>query len=132
MLTVSCNKTNCRNSYWRCSLKKSVLKNFANFIEKQLEIPSKHYLSIKFLNKMTVISISEKFKTRTFPCSVNMAFHAKENIILFFWELKNHLSRFLKYHAIFVNTKERSSFYHFSVLKKISFLTWTPFKRSPF
>ena len=38
---------------------------------------------INFLNqKKTVFPISEKFKTRTFPYSENMVFHAKENIIL--------------------------------------------------
>ena len=39
--------------------------------------------SIKFLNqKKTVFPISKKFKTKTFPYSENMVFHAKENIIL--------------------------------------------------
>ena len=38
----------------------------------------------------------------------------------FFWELRDHLSRILKYHAIFVNTKERS-FYQFPALKKAPF-----------
>ena len=38
---------------------------------------------INFLNqKNTVFSISERFKTRIFPYSENMVFHAKENIIL--------------------------------------------------
>ena len=32
--------------------------------------------------KKTVSPISEKFKTRTFPYSKNMVFHAEENIIL--------------------------------------------------
>ena len=50
-----------------------------------------------------------------------MVFHATENIILsFFWELKDYLSWFLKYHASFVNTKERS-FYQPPALKKIYF-----------
>ena len=39
---------------------------------------------INFLNqKKTVFPISEKFKTRTFPNSENMVFHAKENVILY-------------------------------------------------
>ena len=50
----------------------------------------------------------------------------------FSWELKDHHSWFLKYHATYLNTKERSSFYHLPALKKISFLIWTPFERSPF
>ena len=38
--------------------------------------------------KETVFSISEKFKTRIFPYSVNTIFDAKENIILFFLRTK--------------------------------------------
>ena len=49
-----------------------------------------------------------------------MVFHATENIWSFFWELKDYLFWFLKYHASFVNTKERS-FYQLPALKKISF-----------
>ena len=50
-----------------------------------------------------------------------MVFHAKENIILsFFWKLKDHLFRFLKYGTSLANTKERS-FYQPPGLKKISF-----------
>ena len=62
-----------------------------------------------------------------------MIFHAKENIILscFFFFLRTGKSSFsfLKYHASFVKTKERSSFYQIPALKKIFFLIWTPFKR---
>ena len=50
---------------------------------------------------------------------------------MFFWELKDQLSRSLEYHASSVNTKERSSFYLLA-LKKTSYLIWTLFKRSPF
>ena len=64
---------------------------------------------------MTVFSVTEKFKTRTFQLSVNI-FYAKENIILsffcFFMALKHHSARFLK------NTKERSSFYQLPALEK--------------
>ena len=35
-----------------------------------------------FRSKKTVFPISEKFKTRIFPYSKNMIFHAEENIIL--------------------------------------------------
>ena len=52
-------------------------------IMKSSKIPRKYQLSIKLLDqKMTVFPISEKFKTRTFPYSENMVFHAEENIIL--------------------------------------------------
>ena len=50
----------------------------------------------------------------------------------FSWELKDHLSWFLKYHVSFVNTKERLSSYQLPALKKTSFLRWTPFKKSLF
>ena len=50
----------------------------------------------------------------------------------FSWELKDHLSWFLKYHASFVNTKERLTSYQLPALKKTSFLRWTPFKKSLF
>ena len=39
---------------------------------------------------------------------------------LFLWELKDHLSRVLKYHASFINTNERS-FYQLLALKMIPF-----------
>ena len=48
-----------------------------------------------------------------------MAFNAKENIILSFFEnWKDHLSRLLKYHESFVNVKERSSFPPTSFVEK--------------
>ena len=50
---------------------------------KSSKIPRKYQLSINFLDKKkTVFPISEKFKTKTFPFSKNMVFHAEENIIL--------------------------------------------------
>ena len=42
----------------------------------------------------------------------------------FFWELKYLLFHFWKYRASFVNTKERSSFYQLSALKKISYYSF--------
>ena len=44
--------------------------------QENINFPSSFYI------KKTVFPISEKFKTRTFPCSENIVFHAKENIIL--------------------------------------------------
>ena len=41
--------------------------------------------SSNFWIKNTVFPISEKFNTRNFQQSVNMVFHAKENIISTFW-----------------------------------------------
>ena len=62
-----------------------------------------------FGSKNTVFLICENFKIMTFLYSVNMVFHAKENIILlFFRQHKYRLPRFFKYDASFVNTKERS------------------------
>ena len=92
------------NTAWKTTFLKSL-----NIIESP-KIPSKYHLSINFLaQKNTVLLITEKIKT--FQWSLNMVFHAKENIILsVFWELKDHLSQFLKYHASFVNTKKRSPF----------------------
>ena len=51
--------------------------------------------------------------------------YRKYNLIVF-WELKNHLFRFLKYYTIFVNTKERS-LYQLPTLKKIPFTPRNPF-----
>ena len=50
---------------------------------KSSKVPRKYQLSINFLDqKKTVFPISEKFKTRIFPYSKSMIFHAEENIIL--------------------------------------------------
>ena len=57
-------------------------------------------------HKKTVFAVSEK----TFPYSVNSK-HAKLPSYCFFLKkLKDHPSRFFKYLAVFVNTRERSSF----------------------
>ena len=135
---VFCNKTfysflkiSAQKPYSNTVLK-TIFPNSWNIVESS-KIPSKYHLTSTFWIKRTVFSISEKFKRRLFPYSVNMVFHAKENIILLlFWELKDHLSQFSKYDASFVNTKERSSFYELPAVKKISLLIWSLFKRSSF
>ena len=52
-----------------------------------------------FRSKKTVFPISEKFKTRSFPYSKNMVFHAEENIILhqLFESKENHISHLRKF-----------------------------------
>ena len=77
---------------------------------------SKYHLSINFLAQKDRISYLRKVQKRNFS-----KLQKSSSYRIFFWELKDHLSWFLKYHGSFVNTKKRSSFYQLATLKKITF-----------
>ena len=74
---------------WNCGILKDTARRIIfhkswNIMENS-ETPNTYHFSINALaQRKTMLSISEKFKTRTFQWSVNMEFHAKENVILLF------------------------------------------------
>ena len=95
---------------------------------KSSKIPSKYHHSI-WLKKDSIFHLQNIGNQNTLVISKHWySLLTKKNhhiifyfyfLFLFFWELKDRLSRFLKYHTSFVNTKERSSFYQLPVLKKV-------------
>ena len=69
----------------------------------------------------TVFPIFEKFNIKTFSVisknHISINFLAQKKTVFPISKLKHYPSRFLKYHATFVNTKERSSFYQLPASK---------------
>ena len=69
---------------------------------KSSKIPRKYQLPINFLDQeKTIFPISENFKTRTFPYSKNIVFHAEENVILhqLFESKEDRISHLQKVHS---------------------------------
>ena len=113
----------CEIEFMKTSLYKNHISKTFDIMEIS-KISGKCYLSIMYLIKKNLFSISETSKTR--PCTKYMWFSMLKKIVIVtashcFFQLKDHLSWFLKYHANFVNTKEMSSFYQLYVIKMISF-----------
>ena len=106
------------SKFW---LKKDPISHLWKIQNKDLPVVSKYHLSINFLVQKRPYFHLRKVQNKNFSV-INKhgnPFYRKHHVIVF-WELKDHLSRFLKYHASFVNTTERS-FYQLPALKEIFF-----------
>ena len=69
------------------------------------------------------ISYHQKVQNKNFSVISKYGIPWNIKYLIVFWELKDHLFQFLKHNRSFLYTKERSSFYQLSALKKIPFFS---------